>query len=134
MEFPGRKPLKGGINLIPLINVVFLLLIFFMVSSTLVTPDRFDVELPDSDQARASSSRPLVVLVGADGGLALNNREVDLGDLEPLLAAARADNPDAGVLVKADAAATTGDVVNVLRRARAAGVERVAMATRGTAP
>ena len=133
-EFEGRRRLKGEINLVPLINVVFLLLIFFMLSSTLATPDRFDVDLPESAQARASESEPIVVLVRPDGGVALNNRTLSIGELEPALSAARAAAPGAGVLLKADARATTADVVSVLRRARAAGIERVALATREAAP
>ncbi len=131
MEFQGRKPLEGGINLVPLINIVFLLLIFFMLSSTLVTPDRFSVDLPESVEAQSKESQPIAVLIAADGGLAVNNESLDLGDLEPVLSRLLADDPAAGILVKADAAATTADVVNVLRRARAAGIERVALATQG---
>jgi biopolymer transport protein ExbD len=134
MEFEGRKPLEGGINLVPLINIVFLLLIFFMLSSTLVTPDQFDVDLPESSELRSSEAQPIAVLIAADGGLAVNNESLDLGDLEPALSRLLADNPAAGFLVKADAAATTADVVNVLRRARAAGIERVALATQGAGP
>jgi len=134
MEIEGRKPLEGGINLVPLINIVFLLLIFFMLSSTLVTPDRFSVDLPESLEARSSESQPIVVLIAADGELAVNNERLDLGDLEPVLSRLLADDPAAGILVKADAMATTADVVRVLRRARAAGIERVALATQGAAP
>ncbi|MDP7539956.1 MAG: biopolymer transporter ExbD, partial [Alphaproteobacteria bacterium] len=53
MEFSGRERLRGGINMVPLINIVFLLLIFFMLSSTLVTPDSLEVTLPESETARA---------------------------------------------------------------------------------
>lgn len=130
MKFAGRKPLSGGVNLVPLINIVFLLLIFFMVSSTFITPDEFNIDLPESEQVQVSQLQPIVVLIGVDGGLALNNRELDLDDLELSLAAALAIDPDAEVLIRADAEATTADVVNVLRRARAVGIERVAMATR----
>ena len=132
MEFEGRKPLDSSINLVPLINIVFLLLIFFMLSSTLVTPDRFDVDLPESIEARSSELGPIAVLIGADGDLAVNNESLALRDLEPALTRLLADAPAAGILIKADASASTADVVNVLRRARAAGVERVALATEGT--
>ena len=134
MDFEGRKPLEGGINLVPLINIVFLLLIFFMLSSTLVTPDRFNVDLPESADAQSSEADPISVLISADGALAVNNEPVDLGDLEPAISQLLLERPDSGVLVKADAGATTAQVVNVLRRARAAGVERVALATQGAAP
>jgi biopolymer transport protein ExbD len=134
MDFGKRKPIEDGINMVPLINIVFLLLIFFMLTSTLVTPDRFDVDLPVSEQGRNAASQPITVLISPDGGYAINNESFDLGDLAPKLASLRALDPGAGVLVKADAHATTASVVNVLRRARAAGIERVALATQGGAP
>ena len=96
MEFAGRKPLSGGVNLVPLINIVFLLLIFFMVSSTFITPDEFNIDLPESEQVQVSQLQPIVVLIGVDGGLALNNRELDLDDLELSLAAALAIDPGCG--------------------------------------
>ena len=134
MEIEGRKPLEGGINLVPLINIVFLLLIFFMLSSTLVTPDRFNVDLPEALETRSSEAQPIAVLISADGALAVNNESLDLGELEPAFSRLLADDPAAGILVKADAGATTADVVKVLRRARAAGIERVALATQGAGP
>ena len=134
IEFAGRPRVRGAINLVPLINIVFLLLIFFMLSSTLVTPDRFDVALPESTRGRATESRPIVVLIDAAGRVAVNNRPVSLSELEPALARFVEAEPRAELVVRADAAATTADVVNVLRRARAAGLERVALATRGAPP
>ena len=133
-DFEGRRPLKGGVNLVPLINVVFLLLIFFMLSSTLSTPDRFALDLPQSEAGRAREAEPATVLIDGGGNLALNNQPIALGALEPALAALRESAPDAGLLLKADAGATTADVVAVLRRARAAGIERVALATRAVGP
>lgn len=129
MEFGERRRESRAIDLVPLINIVFLLLIFFMLTSTLVTPDAFDVALPESKQGQPAEPQPVVILIGGDGSLALDNEPVSLSELEPALAAARAEDPGATLLIKADAQATTADVAAVLRRARAAGVERVGLAT-----
>lgn len=129
MSFEGRRRPTAAMDLVPLINIVFLLLIFFMLTSTLVTPDAFDVTPPQSQQGDAAPAPPTVVLVGPDGALALNNEPVALSQLEPGLAAARAESPGSPLLIKADAQATTADVMAVLRRARAAGMERVGLAT-----
>jgi biopolymer transport protein ExbD len=134
MEFTGRKPIKGGINLVPLINIVFLLLIFFMLTSTLTTPDEFDIALPESVSGAAHGSEPIVILIGPDGAIAVNNRPVDIGEVVAALEAALGDGEAPTVMVKADARATTSDVVAVLRRAHAAGINRVALATQAAAP
>ncbi len=129
MQFEPRRPLREAINLVPLINIVFLLLIFFMLSSTLVKPDAFDVTLPESDQERAPPTEPIVILISGDGRVALNNQPIGLASLETALAAARAERQDATLLIKADAEATTADATAVLRQARAAGFKRVGLAT-----
>ena len=129
MEFEGRQRLSVTVNLVPLINIVFLLLIFFMLTSTLTTPDAFDVTLPESTQGSEGEMDPIVVLIAGDGALALDNAPIALAALEAALAAARDARPLSAVLIKADARATTGDVATVLRRARAAGVEKVGLAT-----
>ncbi len=129
MEFEKRRELPGAINLVPLINIVFLLLIFFMLTSTLATPDAFDVTLPESVHGEAAASQPIVILVSGEGALALNNEPVELSVLVRELTAAREARRDAPLMIKADARATTADVAAVLRRARAAGVERVGLAT-----
>ncbi|MDP6517207.1 MAG: biopolymer transporter ExbD [Alphaproteobacteria bacterium] len=129
LEFEARRKRQPGLNLVPLINVVFLLLIFFMLSSTLVTPDEFDVNLPESESGRAQGSVPVVVLIAGDGALAVNNLPVRLGGLAARLRDATDESGVSRVIVKADAAATTASVISVLRRARAAGIEQVALAT-----
>ena len=129
MEFEGRRRVSRTLDLVPLINIVFLLLIFFMLTSTLATPDAFEVALPESKQGRDIGAQPLVILIAGDGGLALGDRPTVLADLQEAVAAARAERPEAPILIKADAQATTADVSAVLRRTRAAGVERVGLAT-----
>lgn len=130
MKFAGRERIKHHLNLVPLINIVFLLLIFFMLSSTLVTPDKFDIDLPESISGRGHESLPITVLIGHDGALAVNNRAVSIGDLAQALAAAIAAGAEPELMVKADAVASTAEVVAVLRRAQSAGIDRVALATR----
>lgn len=133
MEFESRKRLSVGINIVPLINIVFLLLIFFMLTSTLSTPDEFDVTLPESGSGAPHASEPIVVLIGPDGTVAVNNLPTMIGDLTQEIERQIAEGGNPEVMVKADSLATSSDVLTVLRRARAAGVERVALATQAKA-
>lgn len=131
MEFAKRRSPVKPIDLVALINIVFLLLIFFMLTSALAPPDAFDVELPESRQGHGGSAEPIVVLISGDGEFALNADRITIGELRVALARAQAENPGARVLIKADARAMTSDVTAVLRRVRAAGIERVGLATLG---
>ena len=134
MEIERRPRLRGGINMVPLINIVFLLLIFFMLSSTLVTPDSLELTLPESASGREAESQPIVVLVGADGTLAVNNREIALPAVAGRLAELAGEHPGAGLVIKADATARFAEIGEMLRSAQAAGIERIALATQEPAP
>ena len=129
MQFEGRKQIRHGINLVPLINIVFLLLIFFMLSSTLVTPDKFDIQLPESDKGDSHESVTIVILVRGDGTIAINNVAVSLTELSDLLVSEIEAGAHPELMVRADASANTKDIVAVLRQAKIAGIEAVALAT-----
>ena len=129
MQFGGRQRIRHGINLVPLINIVFLLLIFFMLSSTLITPDKFDIQLPESDKGDSHESVPIVILLRGDGTIALNNVAASLTELSDLLVSEIEAGAPPELMVRADALANTKDVVAVLRQAKIAGIEAVALAT-----
>ena len=129
MQFEGRQRIRHGINLVPLINIVFLLLIFFMLSSTLITPDKFDIQLPVSDKGDSHESVPIVILLRDDGTIALNNVAASLTELSDLLVSEIEAGAQPELMVRADALANTKDVVAVLRQAKIAGIEAVALAT-----
>ncbi len=125
----ARDPVRriGGEDdrLLPLINVVFLLLIFFMVVGRLAVADPFRVEPPRSANGVAADRGPTVLLVAADGRLAPDGEPVEPGTLAAAVGERRPDS----VGIKADAAVEAGRVVAVLRTLRAAGVERVRLLT-----
>ena len=127
--FESRKRIRHGINLVPLINIVFLLLIFFMLTGTLVTPDKFDIELPESGQGHSHESMPIVVLIHADGTIAVNNIPILLNDLAETLESDINAGADPKLMIRADASANTADVIAVLRHAKLSGIETIALAT-----
>ena len=131
--FESRKRIRHGINLVPLINIVFLLLIFFMLSGTLVTPDKFDIDLPDSVQGHSHESMPIVVLIHADGTIAVNNMPILLNDLAETLESDIKSGVDPKLMIRADASANTADVIAVLRHAKISGIETIALATQTSA-
>lgn len=129
MQFESRARLRHGINLVPLINIVFLLLIFFMLSSTLVTTDTFDIEIPESNQGERHESMPTVIAINGDGAIAVNNVPMVYKDLAEALKLEIQSGASRNVMVRADASASTADIIAVLRHAKNAGIERIAIAT-----
>ncbi|MCG8561053.1 MAG: biopolymer transporter ExbD, partial [Hyphomicrobiales bacterium] len=115
--------------ILPLINVVFLLLIFFMLAGRLSAGDPFRVDPPASVSADPAEQRDLVVLVGADGRLALDGEVVEQSALSARLKQRLGDGGNGLVRVKADAAVEALQVVEVMEVLRDAGVERLKLLT-----
>ena len=116
-------------RILPLINVVFLLLIFFMLAGRLSAGDPFRVDPPASVSADPAEQRDLVVLVGADGRLALDGAVVDKAGLLTGVTQRLGDGGESLVRVTADAAAEALAVVEVMEVLRDAGVERLRLLT-----
>lgn len=113
-------------RILPLINVVFLLLVFFMLAGRLAVSDPFPVQPPASVSTASGVAGEVVVHVAADGALAVNGLAADLNGLAAMMLDRKPSEP---VRVKADAQAEALAVVRVLDRLRAAGIERVNLVT-----
>lgn len=129
MHFPEPRPRNHEERILPLINVVFLLLIFFMLAGRLAATDPFQITPPTSDSEGSAARQELLVLVGADGRLALDNQMMEVAALKEAVAAHLAENEGAGVRLKADSAAAATEVVAVMELLREAGVERLTLLT-----
>lgn len=128
MRLPPPKSPETGENLIPLINVIFLLLIFFMLAGQMALPSPFPVQPPAARLGTEPDGEPKL-LIAADGRLALNGEPVTLDALPARLKEAGVDG-DRPLRVKADGALSSERLLTVGRRLREAGVERVTLITR----
>ena len=138
MKFSRRRMEEPEINLIPFIDVLLVVLIFLMLSTTYSKFTELQVTLPSAD-ADKLRERPLevVVAVSGDGRYSVNKKPVDgrsVALLTAEISAAAAGRNDAMVIVSADALAAHQSVVNVLDAARRAGLARLTFAAQsGTA-
>ncbi len=118
---------EGGINLTPMVDVVFLLLIFFLAATTFRSDEvNLDMRLPSAKSGDAGKGdKPLVVNLLADGKLHVDGREVTLEALRQKLAAAGQRNAEQAVLVRGDQQAQFGIGVQVLDACRLAKIKKV---------
>ena len=137
LNFRKQRPEEPEINLIPFIDVLLVILIFLMMSTTYSKFTELAISLPvaDADKAR---DRPgeIIVSVAADGRYAVNRKAVDGRSVDLLaveLRGAAAGSADAIVIVSADATAAHQSVINVIDAARRAGLVRLAFATQNPA-
>lgn len=125
---PRRQPVE--VNLTPLIDVVFLLLIFFMVSTTFETRQALELTLPESAGGVAvEEGAPVVLSISAAGDYRLGGRELAAGRLAEALAAEAGPAREHGLVVEADGRASHASVVHALDQAGLLGIRRVRIAT-----
>jgi biopolymer transport protein ExbD len=124
----GDKPIE--INMAPLIDMTFLLLIFFIVTTSFVKETGLEVHRPSAKSAESKEKSTIMVGVSRQGFIYMENRSIDLRSVRANVEKAMADNPDAGVIVVADKESSTGLVVNVIDQCRLAGAKAVSIATK----
>jgi biopolymer transport protein ExbD len=137
LNFRRQRPEEPEINLIPFIDVLLVILIFLMLSTTYSKFTELQINLPiaDADQAR---DRPheIVVAVGADGRYAVNKKPIDGRSVEALaaeLVAVAGGSTDMVLIVSADATTAHQSVINVMDAARRAGLAKLTFATQSVA-
>ena len=129
MQFSEKKQRKPIINITSLIDVLFLLLIFFMVSSTFIEQPGMKLELPESKSSTAEKIKELVLEITADGSLILNDNPVSLDNLENQLKEMLPKLQEKSIVLKADKSISHGAVVKVMDIARLSGLEKLVIAT-----
>jgi len=127
---PGRK--KARIEIIPLIDIMFFLLACFMlVSLSMANSKSVKVTLPTAQTGDPENKpRTLAVSVDASGGVFLDKRPIGRNELQDELTRAHSRTPSTRVVMTGDVQARHGEMIAVLDRVRAAGIENVAFQTR----
>jgi biopolymer transport protein ExbD len=125
---------KGRIDPAPMVDVVFLLLIFFVLSSSFVMQPGFHVDLQPSKLMAASPYQGLVVTITRENILFFNEQRTTMEGLQKALKEAGRRGQDAELIIKADKQVAHGTVVEIMSMATEAGITAVNIATRPVAP
>ncbi|NBD18745.1 MAG: biopolymer transporter ExbD [Cyanobacteria bacterium] len=133
MKIPDEPERNLEINLVPMIDVIFSILAFFIISTLFLTrSEGLPVDLPQATTAQQQSETEVTVTLQANGKIALNQEEISLKNLIPEVTKISQNAQETLVIVKADKAVTHGDVVNVMDRLRQ--IEGVKLAIATTSP
>jgi biopolymer transport protein ExbD len=117
-----------GIDLTPMLDVVFIMLIFFIVTSSFIKEAGVEIQRPQAETASPQDKGNILIAVTADGRVWMDKKVVDVRSVRAHVERMRVDQPDGAVVVQADQDARTGLVVQVMDQARLAGVQDVALA------
>ena len=131
MRFKRKTDIeKGKLDIAPLVDVVFLLLIFFMLSSSFIIQPSIKINLPDTAVSDSQKEEEFSVIIKRDGTVYFNEYEVTLESLKDRIRFIISKNPERVLIVKADKDVRHGRVIEVIGLAKESGVTHFAIATK----
>lgn len=121
---------EGGIDLTPMLDVVFILLIFFIVTTSFVKESGIDVNRPKASTSTMKPKANILIAINDKGAVWIDKREIDVRAVRANVERLRAINPDGSVIIQADILATTGILVKVMDQVRLAGIEDISISSK----
>jgi len=121
---------ESEINMTPMLDVVFIMLIFFIVTTSFVKETGIDVTRPTADTAERKESANILIGIRDNGEVWIDERQVEPDAIRANVERLLAENPEGNVVVVADKEAKTGILVRAMDQARAAGADNVSIAAR----
>ena len=119
---------ESEVNITPLIDIVFIMLIFFIVTATFVKEAGIDVNKPDAPTAEVKKKANILIAIDANNNIWLDRRKIDVRSVIPNIKRLRSENPEGSVVIQADEESKNKMLVEVMDAARQAGVTNIALA------
>ena len=126
--FSGNEEEESEINITPMLDVVFIMLIFFIVTATFVKEAGIEVNRPDAATAVKQEKANILVAIGPNNDIWIDRRQVDIRSVRPNIERLHAENPQGSVVIQADKESKTDTLIQVMDAARSAGVFNVSIA------
>jgi biopolymer transport protein ExbD len=119
---------ESEINITPMLDVVFIMLIFFIVTASFVKEAGIDVNRPDAETAVRQERANILIAISENNDIWIDQRQVDPRALRANIERLHAENPEGSVVIQADKKAITETLIQVMDAARQAGVFNVSIA------
>jgi biopolymer transport protein ExbD len=119
---------ESEVNITPMLDVVFIMLIFFIVTASFVKESGIDINRPDAATAERKERGNILVAITESGQIWIDRRQVDIRAIRANIERLHAENPQGAVVIQADQESKNGLLVRVMDAARLAGVTNVSIA------
>lgn len=119
---------QAEIDMTPMLDIVFIMLIFFIVTTSFVKESGIEVNPPQAQTSQKQDNATIFVAINADGDVWIDNRLMDIRSVRTVIARLHAQNPEGAVVIQSDENARTKALVSVMDQIRLAGIEKVAIA------
>lgn len=129
MRFREKRITKSIINLTPMVDMLFLILLFFLVTSSFIEQPNIKLELPSTKYAATSKIEERVLTISQEGDIFFENKPVERKDLVPVLKNAFSKQDDKTLIMRADKNVSYGVIIEVMDAAKGAGLKRIVAPT-----
>ena len=119
---------ESSVDITPMLDVVFIMLIFFIVTATFVKEAGIDVDKPSAATAIVQEKASILVAIDAKDNIWINRRQVDIRSVRSIVERLHAENPQGSVVIQADKESKTDTLIQVMDASRQAGVFNVSIA------
>jgi len=119
---------EGTIDITPMLDVVFIMLIFFIVTATFIKEAGIDVDKPAAATAVVQEKASILIAIDATNNIWINRRQVDIRSVRSIIERLHAENPKGTVVIQADRESKNDALVQVMDASRRAGVYDIALA------
>lgn len=126
--FSNMEEEETRIDITPMLDVVFILLIFFIVTATFIKEAGIEVSRPDAATAEVQEKANILIAITANDDIWINRRKVDIRQVRPNIERLHAENPQGTVVIQADNDSRNEVLVQVMDASRSAGVYQIALA------
>jgi len=116
------------VNITPMLDIVFIMLIFFIVTTSFIRETGIDPQRPEANTAAKQERGNILIGVSATGQIWMDKRQVELGAVRHMVEQARSESPESTVVIIADERASTGIVIDLMDQVRLGGVLNISVA------
>ena len=114
-------------NITPMLDVVFILLIFFIVTANFIKEPGLEINRPDSETSEITENAAILIAIGAAGEIYMDGRRIDVRQVKANVIRLIAENPQGSVVIQADVKSTAEKIVAVMDEVREAGVVDISL-------
>ena len=119
---------ESNLDLTPMLDIVFIMLIFFIVTTSFIKESGIEVNRPNAETAERDQKGNILVAISENNEIFIDRRKVDLRAIRPNIIRLKAENPEGSVIIQADRASQTGLLVEAMDQIRLAGVQEISIA------
>lgn len=122
-----QEPEEANVDITPMLDVVFIMLIFFIVTATFIKESGIDVDKPEVVIAVMQENASILVTINANDKIFIDRRQIDIRSVRSIIERLHAENPEASVVIQADEDSKNDTLVQVMDASRRAGVYDIAL-------